>query len=634
MNRPTLAFDASHSACEHVCRYKEKPIVVEIFRTIQRYISAFDIPDPKTGLRYVPKCVECGCCLGRLHLCLECVYFGCRNGIGKGHIDKHFEETGHTLSIDIVHNYVYCHVCKDYKYDADLERIVYEQANYASAVKNQLGNPSEELVTYAEWKPDVHELEIMSANAKRQKVWEDSGFGLRGLNNLGNTCFMNCILQALLNNPLMRNFFLSDMHTEQTCPRKNPDLQGITRSDGAENLAKGAFFEASDGGELVSNEGGVHVRNGLGGNDGDAGVVSGQNGTSGGNVSLGSSVNGGVMNGAGALQNGAGGSVICLACEMHYLFQEVFSGEHKSYSPAQFLHSVWTHAHHLSGYEQQDAHEFFIACLDGMHLHSMGTKTNCQCFIHRIFTGHLRSDLKCLGCGNISTTVDPFWDISLDLKPSAIETSRGSGKKRDKDGTVKETEMYEPHSLLDCLKRFTRPESLGEDGKLFCKVCKSDQELTKQLSFEGLPIVICFHLKRFEHSTISSVKIDTRIKFPSKLDMSPYLSKSICKNGTASSSGMKQNAVPTFTVSNEELEDLTTNASDPSSPNRYMLYAVVNHHGKMDAGHYTAFVMRHNQWFDFDDDLVTKTTISDVLKSQGYLLFYIKEQIYYKKEDG
>lgn len=40
----------------------------------------------------------------------------------------------------------------------------------------------------------------------------------------------------------------------------------------------------------------------------------------------------------------------------------------------------------------------------------------CECIIHRVFTGGLQSDLTCTRCGTVSTTIEPFRDISVDIK--------------------------------------------------------------------------------------------------------------------------------------------------------------------------------------------------------------------------
>lgn len=39
----------------------------------------------------------------------------------------------------------------------------------------------------------------------------------------------------------------------------------------------------------------------------------------------------------------------------------------------------------------------------------------CNCIIDQIFTGGLQSDVVCTSCSGVSTTIDPFWDISLDV---------------------------------------------------------------------------------------------------------------------------------------------------------------------------------------------------------------------------
>lgn len=185
----------------------------------------------------------------------------------------------------------------------------------------------------------------------------------------------------------------------------------------------------------------------------------------------------------------------------------------------------------------------------------------------------------------VSTTIDPFWDISLDLGPSASSSISDSST---------------PTSLLDCLERFTRAEHLGSTAKIKCNNCESYQESTKQLTMKQLPIVASFHLKRFEHSSIQDKKISTFISFPEQLDMTPFMSHK--RNGN-----------------NNSTVDLTSNGEDLGlSDNRYSLFAVINHEGSLETGHYTAFIrQQRDQWFKCDDHLITRARLKEVLTSEG-----------------
>ena len=65
--------------------------------------------------------------------------------------------------------------------------------------------------------------------------------------------------------------------------------------------------------------------------------------------------------------------------------------------------------------------------------------------------------------------------------------------------------------------------------------------------------------------------------------------------------------------------------SQNSRYSRFNLYAVSNHYGTMNAGHYTAYCKNseYNKWFKFDDQDVMEINGNDQVRSAAaYILFY------------
>ncbi|XP_068082564.1 ubiquitin carboxyl-terminal hydrolase 22-like [Anabrus simplex] len=451
----------------------------------------------------------------RLHSCLHCIYFGCYTA---GHIKEHAMLKKHFLAVELAYGMIMCFQCGDYVYDQDFSSIIREKAPKAAA---SLGIS----VVCHPWEPKVHDVNLLQLNEHRRKLTENSTIGLRGLINLGHTCFMNCIVQVLTHTPLLRDFFLAERHLCQF--KEQPDQ--------------------------------------------------------------------------------------CLVCEVSRLFQEFYSGDKAPLTLHRLLYLIWTHAPHMAGHKQQDVHEFFIAVLDVLHRHSEGSTAlsltnphHCNCVIDQFFKGGLQSDIVCQSCNGVSTTIDSFWDISLDLGAAAISKSKNSN---DQGQTQPPEE--EPTSLVDCLERFTRPELLGSSAKIKCNNCKSFQESTKQLTMKTLPVVVSFHFKRFEHSNRFHKKISTFIAFPEHLDMTPFMSHG--HNHNSDNNGQ------------------CTSSSSLNSDNRYSLFAVIHHAGTYEGGHYSVFIrQKHGQWYKCDDHLITKANLEEVLNSESYQLFYHKQFLEYE----
>jgi ubiquitin carboxyl-terminal hydrolase 22/27/51 len=132
------------------------------------------------------------------------------------------------------------------------------------------------------------------------------------------------------------------------------------------------------------------------------------------------------------------------------------------------------------------------------------------------------------------------------------------------------------------------------------------QESVKQMSLCKLPLVLCLHIKRFEHSHVGNMsrKIDRYVRFPFNLDMAPYVSSCIVRQRHGNRLGF-----------------IDTGSAGPTE---YELYAVVSHSGKLDSGHYLAYLRLGLQWYRCNDSWISRVSADLVRATQAYMLYYVQ----------
>ncbi|KAJ2899295.1 ubiquitin carboxyl-terminal hydrolase [Zalerion maritima] len=167
-------------------------------------------------------------------------------------------------------------------------------------------------------------------------------------------------------------------------------------------------------------------------------------------------------------------------------------------------------------------------------------------WVHDIFEGLITSETKCLACETTSQRDETFLDLSIDLE--------------------------EHSSVTSCLKNFSAEEMLCERNKFHCDTCGGLQEAEKRMKIKTLPKVLALHLKRFKYTEDYSrlQKLFHRVVYPYYLRM--------------------------FNTT-DDVED----------PDRlYELYAVVIHiGGNAYHGHYVSVIKTQDRgWLLFDDEMV------------------------------
>ncbi|KAM9828773.1 ubiquitin carboxyl-terminal hydrolase 21 isoform X2 [Syngnathus typhle] len=287
-------------------------------------------------------------------------------------------------------------------------------------------------------------------------------------------------------------------------------------------------------------------------------------------------------------------------------FSQVLSGlwdskeEDTVVNPRQFYNTFRDVVPYFSGYSQQDAQEFLRFLLEKLH-----SEINRKPYIQRPLkdpeqkyarfriseeaaatwkkhlenddskiVGQLRSSLHCSVCSHYSNTFDVFCDLSLPIP------------KHSTSGNV---------TLKECLDYFSQEERLNKENSPMCERCNRHTESTKRLSIQRFPNIIVIHLNRFTTTRWSISKSTTYISFPlTNLDLGPY--------GPVDCEAVL-----------------------------YDLYAICNHVGTVNMGHYTACCSDENGWCYYNDSSVSAVSETQLQTNQAYVLFYQRNNITTRK---
>ena len=183
-------------------------------------------------------------------------------------------------------------------------------------------------------------------------------------------------------------------------------------------------------------------------------------------------------------------------------------------------------------------------------------------FIYQ-YMGFAINKIECVNCKNINTNFEDISVLTLGVK----------------------------NSLKECLDNYIQPEEV-EDYK--CSICDSIQKAVKTTKLWRTPYILFIHFKRFKmHGNGRILKDNTNVNIPHEINLLNYCDDSLYTENTI-------------------------------APN-YKLRGISNHHGGMGGGHYTAdcaCLVNEDVWYNFDDSRVSKYNNSNIDTSSAYILMY------------
>ncbi|KAM4619224.1 ubiquitin carboxyl-terminal hydrolase 3 [Polymixia lowei] len=405
-------------------------------------------------------------------VCLTCLIVHCGRYVN-GHAKKHFEESQafsncqktcekqdkekvhHSVCMDCSNYSIFCYRCDDFVVNDTRLGLVQKVREHLQSLENSSLTGDRQ-----------RKRKLLESPSQNSKVVKDDGgtsvLCATGLRNLGNTCFMNAILQSLSNIEQFSCYF--------------KELPAVALRSG-KTAGRRMYHTRSQGDSSVSLV--EEFRKTL--------------------CSL-----------------WQGSQTAFSPDSLFYAIWKImpsFRG-YQQQDAHEFMRYLLDHLHReLQGSRNRAAQP--VSHQDGVRLLSSGGKcciNGTSTVVTSIFGGVLQNEVNCLICGTESRKFDPFLDLSLDI-PSQFRHKRS-----------KDQEPGPTCTLRDCLHSFTDLEELDETELYLCHKCKKRQKSTKKFWIQKLPKVLCLHLKRFHWTAFLRNKVDTYVEFPLRgLDMRSYL---------------------------------------------------------------------------------------------------------------